>query len=128
MKHCVAIALFITVLAGCEESGSTGPGKPVDPAALSGRLTAGGEAVVQAKAGVSAKLRGFVDEATSPGGSPEGRGTVANGTKVVVVDDSLADLFNNIPGSRDVAVKLADGGLGGRAVFVARTDLRPAKP
>ena len=42
-------------------------------------------------------------------------------------DDSMQDLFHNIPGSRDVAVKRKDGGLGGRAVFVARHDLRPAK-
>jgi hypothetical protein len=128
MKHGVAPVLLIALLAGCEESGSTAPGKPADPAALSSRLPAGSEAVVQARGSNPVKLKGFVDEAASPGGSPEGRGTLPNGTKVVVVDDSLQDDFPNIPGSRDVAVKLVDGGLGGRAVFVARQDVRQAKP
>src|SRR5689334_1809704 len=101
----LATWLLLPLVCGCDDFASE---PPPDEATRGARLPAGSEVVVKALHG-QAKLRGLVEDATKPD-SPRGRGTVPDGTRAVVVDDSLADLFPNVPGSRDVAVKLEGGG------------------
>jgi hypothetical protein len=107
------------LLSACDD-----PGPKLPPGATSSRLPAGAEALARPRVGDAVKLKGFADDPKDP----RGRGTIPGGARVVVVDDSLQDLFHNIPGSRDVLVKPADGGPDARPVFIARTDLVPASP
>lgn len=116
---------LLPCVAGCDDA-LTSPSR--DAASVSRRLPPGSEAVVRPFGGAEeTHLKGLVEDATAAF-SPRGRDAIKSGTHVIVLDDSLADLHNNIPGSRDVAVKLKNGGAEGKAVFIARTDLQAAQP
>ena len=120
----LGLALACLALApGCEPSKRS---PPRDSASVSGRLAAESEAVVRPYGGgEETKLKGLVEDVMQAN-SPRGRDVVTSGTRVIVVDDTMTDLHHNIPGSRDVAVRLKDGRLEGKPAFIARTDLRPA--